>query len=64
MLANHFGYDFLGSDIKTNYAQQNAIRWKTTKFSTPEKEFEIFNHDIKEPVKNQFKDKDVLIVTE
>ena len=46
MLANHLWYDFLGSDIKTNYAQQNLERRKTTKFYTPEKEFAIFTHDI------------------
>ena len=64
MLANYLGYDFMGSDIKTNYAQQNEVRRKTTKFSTPDKELTTFTHDIKEPLHNQFKDKDVLIVTE
>lgn len=47
MIANYLGYDFMGSDIKTNYAEQNLARWKTTKFSQ-DKKFSIFTHDIKE----------------
>lgn len=50
MLANHFGYDFIGSDIKTDFAEQNATRRKTTKFYTPDKQFGIFTHDIKEKI--------------
>ena len=64
MLANHLGYDFIGSDIKTNYAEQNEFRRKTTKFSTPDKELTTFTHDIKEKLGSQLKDKDVLIITE
>jgi hypothetical protein len=64
MLANHLGYDFIGSDIKTNYAEQNELRRKTTKFSTPDKELTTFTHDIKEKLGSQLKDKDVLIITE
>ena len=64
MLANNLGYDFLWSDIKTDYSEQNFKRRKTTKFYTQDKEFSIFNHDIKEPLENQFKDKDVLVITE
>ena len=64
MLANYLGYDSLGSDIKIDYAQQNFERRKTTKFYTPDKEFSIFTHDIKEPLEDQFKDKDVLVITE
>lgn len=51
MLANHFGYDFIGSDIKTNYAEENAIRRKTTKFYTKDKQFDIFTHDITQKIK-------------
>lgn len=64
MLANYLGYDFIGSDIKTNYAEQNTKRRMTTKFATPDKEFMIFTHNIKEQLRDQLKDKDVLIVTE
>ncbi|MEI6672583.1 MAG: DNA methyltransferase [bacterium] len=45
-LANYLGYDFIGSDIKIEYAKQNTTRWKTTKFYTPDKQFNIFTHDI------------------
>jgi len=64
MLANYLGYDFLGSDIKTNYADQNLERRKTTKFYEPNHTFDIFTHDIKEKLKDQTGKKDVLIVTE
>lgn len=64
MLANYLGYDFLWSDIHTSYAEQNTPWRKTTKFYTPDKEFTIFKHDIKDTLENQFKNKDILIVTE
>ena len=58
------GYDFMGSDIKINYAEKNAIWRKTHKFCTQDKEFTIFNHNIKENLGNQLEGKDVLVVTE
>lgn len=64
MLANYMWYDFVGSDIKTNYAQQNATWRKTSKFYTPDKEIDIFKHDITQPLGNQLEDKDILIVSE
>lgn len=64
MLANYLGYDFVGSDIKTSYAQQNAKRWMTTRFATPGKRFDIFDHDIKTELKGEIKEKNILIVTE
>lgn len=68
MLANHLGYDFIGSDIKTNYAEQNATWRKTTKFYTPDKQFDIFKHDITEKLETQLitgeTKKNLLIVTE
>lgn len=68
MLANYLGYDFIGSDINTSYAEQNAPRRKTTKFYTPDKQFEIFKHDIIQPLKagiiDDKKKEGVLIVTE
>ena len=51
MLANYLGYDFIGSDIKTEYAQQNLTWRKNTKFYTPDKQFDIFIHDILTPRK-------------
>ncbi len=68
MLANHFGYDFIGSDIKSNYAEENATRRKTTKFYTPDKQFDIFTHDITQKLKTSVIGEEtkerLLIVTE
>jgi hypothetical protein len=68
MLANHLGYDFIGSDIKTNYAEQNATWRKTTKFYTPNKQFEIFTQDItnkiETPLIHGATKRNLLIVTE
>jgi hypothetical protein len=76
MLANHLGYEFIGSDIKIDYAKQNATWRKTTKFYTPDKQFDIFSHDVNKKidiplltkevslgVKSETK-KDILIVSE
>ncbi len=68
-LANYLGYDFIGSDIKITYAQQNADRRKTTKFYDKNHTFDIFTHDIKGKfwqtplIKGQTK-RDLLIITE
>ena len=64
MLANYMGYDFAGSDIKINYAEKNATWRKTSNFYTPDREFEIFQHDIKEKLWNQLAGKDVLVISE
>ncbi len=64
MLANYMGYDFVGSDINIKYAQQNAPWRKTSRFYTPEREFNIFQHDINDMLWNQLAGKDVLVVTE
>jgi len=68
MLANYLGYDFIGSDIKTNYAEQNATRWKTTKFYEQKNTFEIFTHDITQSLKPSLLKREtkgnLLIVTE
>lgn len=67
MLANHLWYDFIGSDIQTKYAEQNAQRRKTTKFAT-ENDFAIFTHDITKKIETTLikgeKKRDLLIVTE
>ena len=64
MLANYMGYDFMGSDIKINYAEKNAIWRKTNKLCTPDKQFDIFKHDITEKLGNQLEGKDVLVISE
>ena len=64
MLANYMGYDFAGSDIKINYAEKNATWRKTSNFYTPDREFEIFQHDIKEKLWNQLTGKDILVISE
>ncbi len=51
-IANYLGYDFVGSDININYAEQNALWRKTSKFYTADKQFTIFNHDILSPRKH------------
>lgn len=64
MLANYLWYDFIWSDIKTNFAEQNVVWRKTNKFCTQDKTFTIFHHDIKNTIGDELKDKDVLIITE
>jgi len=64
MLANYMGYDFAGSDIKINYAEKNATWRKTSNFYTPDREFNIFQHDIKDKLWNQLAGKDILVVSE
>jgi hypothetical protein len=64
MLANYMGYDFMGSDIKINYAEKNAIWRKTNKFYTIDKQFDIFEHNITQKLGDQLKSKDVLVVSE
>lgn len=64
-LANHLGYDFIGSDIKIDFAEQNTPRRKTTKFYTSDKQFDIFQHDIKEQLNSPLiEGKDIVIITE
>lgn len=64
MLANYMGYDFMGSDIKITYAEKNALWRKTNKLCTPDKQFDVFTHDITEKLGSQLKGKDVLVVSE
>lgn len=64
MLANYMGYDFAGSDIKINYAEKNTPWRKINKFFTPDKQFDIFKHDIKEKLWDQLEGKDILVVSE
>lgn len=68
MIANYLGYDFIGSDIKTNYAEQNAVWRKTNKFYAADKNFDICTHDITQKletplIKGETK-RDFLVVTE
>lgn len=68
LLANSLGHDFIWSDIKTSYAQQNLTWWKTTKFYTPDKQFDIFKQDITQSLSTALlpeeDKKDILVVTE
>jgi len=64
LLANYLGYDFVWSDIKTNYAEQNATRWKSTKFYEAKNTFDVFTHNITKKLENELVKKDLLIVTE
>lgn len=50
MLANYLWYDFIWSDINISYAEQNALWRATNKFHTPNKQFEIFHHDITQKI--------------
>ncbi len=60
-LANFFWYDFVWSDIKTNYLIQNLERRQGTKFSKPN-QFDVFQQDIFQPINIQ-KDK-LIVITE
>ncbi|MEI6775189.1 MAG: hypothetical protein WCL18_10910 [bacterium] len=58
------GYDFMGSDIKINYAEKNAIWRKTNKLCRTDTQFDIFTHDITKKLEHQLEGKDILVVTE
>lgn len=44
-LANYFGFDFLGSDLKLTFAEKNQPRWLQSKRSKPDQLFSFFFHD-------------------
>ena len=64
LLANYLGYDFIGSDIKTAYVEQNAIWRKNSKFYTPNKQFAIFTHDIIQKIMTPIIKEGTVIITE
>lgn len=69
-LANYFGFDFCGSDLKLTFAEQNKPRWLASKWSNPKKEknltFDFFLHDATKPFEDLkiFNGKTPLIITE
>ena len=44
-LANYFGFNFLGSDLKLTFAEKNLPWWKESKWAQPNLTFEFFLHD-------------------
>ena len=65
-LANHLGFEFIGSDINISYVEQNAKRWAKTAFANPNSDFQIFQHDITTSLTNKIDiaDSQLLIVSE
>ncbi len=65
-LANYFGYDFLGSDLKLTFANQNKPWWLDSKRAKPDLTFDFFLHDATKPFENPelFTGKTPLIITE
>ncbi len=65
-LANYFGYDFLGSDLKLTFANQNKPRWLASQWAKPDLTFDFFLHDATKPFENPelFTGKTPLIITE
>ncbi|PID34610.1 MAG: hypothetical protein CR971_02350 [candidate division SR1 bacterium] len=67
-LANYFGYESIGSDIKTQYFAENIDWWKKQADFIADKRIQIFNHDITQNYTNEgkafFSDKTPIIITE
>lgn len=65
-LANYFGYDFLGSDLKLTFANQNKPWWLASKRAKPNLTFDFFLHDATKAFdeKEKFWSKIPLIITE
>ncbi|MFZ2150555.1 MAG: hypothetical protein WAZ12_04470 [Candidatus Absconditicoccaceae bacterium] len=60
-ISNFFGYNFIGSDIKTNYLIQNLERRQSTKFCKNNR-FETFQQDIFLPINTQ--ELNLIVITE
>ena len=65
-LANYFAYDFLGSDLKLTFANQNKPWWLASKWSKPDQIFDFFLHDATKSFENPelFAGKTPIIITE
>ena len=63
-LANHFWYDFIGSDIDISYAEKNKPRRIGHKLANPDKKFELFTHDIYDKFTAPFNRNNMMILTE
>lgn len=51
-LANYFGYDFLGSDLKLTFAEKNKPRWLASKYAHKDQTFDFFLQDATKPLEN------------
>ena len=65
-LANYFAYDFLGSDLKLTFANQNKSWWLGSKWAKPDQIFDFFLHDATKSFEHPefFAGKIPLIITE
>ena len=65
-LANYFAYDFLGSDLKLTFANQNKPWWLASKWAKPDQIFDFFLHDATKSFEHPefFAGKIPLIITE
>lgn len=66
LLANYFGHEFLGSDLKLTFANKNKPRWLNTKRSKQNLTFDFFLHDATKSFEHPeiFEDRTPLIITE
>lgn len=63
MLANHFGYDTVGSDIETKRSEKNMSRRSTQPYATKHTA-DVYTQDATKPFENINKDKTYCIVSE
>lgn len=65
-LANYFGYEFIGADLKLSFAEKNKPRWLGSKRAKKNLTFDFFIQDATKPLQNAqiFKWKTPLIITE
>ncbi|PZM87097.1 MAG: hypothetical protein DLD55_03100 [candidate division SR1 bacterium] len=65
-LANHFGFNFLGSDLKLTFAEKNLPWWKESKWAQQNLTFEFFLHDATKALdhKEKFGTQTPVIITE
>jgi tRNA G10 N-methylase Trm11 len=63
MLANHFGYDTVGSDIETKRSEKNMSRRSTQPYATKHTS-DVYTQDATKPFENINRDKTYCIVSE
>lgn len=51
-LANYFGYEFLGADLKLHFAEKNKPRWLESKRAKKNLTFDFFTQDATKPLQN------------
>ncbi len=64
LLANHFGYDCIASDIDVTAAKRNVAWWNEGSLANKERRITLFKHDIFEPLKKPFLKEADLIISE